>query len=504
MKIKLLILLLLTTIAKAQVGIGTPSPDASSSLDVFSSNTGVLIPRIALTLTTSASPVTAPLESLLVYNTATVADVTPGFYYWSGTAWIRLFDKVGWDLNGNSGVTASNFIGSINAADLILKTTNSEKMRITSAGNVGVGDASPASLFTVGNGDLFQIQSTGHAQGIFGTAASPTFSFVGNTNSGMFRNALNEISFSTAGIEAARFTPTQRFNLTTYGTAASPAISWTTDSNTGFYHSTITDDFGLSTNGFQRMWFSDAGEVYVGATAPILPGDLFCATASNTNAVTSASGNLVWAINGYTAYQGAGVYGLRLAGSPGTWGGVQGELSAGLAAGSRGVYGYAASTNQYGVQGYKPAGGSGFGGLFLNDLGYSGGFFLLSDRSLKRNINPLNNALKTIDKLSFYTYKYKTDEYDVLGDKDQIHYGVMANELKTVLPDLVKTKYIGGDISRADKNEAKNLNKEIDMVNYIELVPIALQAIKEQQELIKQQQIAIEKLQKEVEELKKK
>lgn len=80
----------------------------------------------------------------------------------------------------------------------------------------------------------------------------------------------------------------------------------------------------------------------------------------------------------------------------------------------------------------------------------------------------------------------------------------MANELKIVLPDLVKTKYIGGDISRADKTEYKNINKEVDMVNHIELVPIAIQAIKEQQELIKKQQIAIEKLQKEVEELKKK
>ena len=35
---------------------------------------------------------------MLVYNTATVGDVTPGFYYWDGTQWVRL-------ATGSTGVT---------------------------------------------------------------------------------------------------------------------------------------------------------------------------------------------------------------------------------------------------------------------------------------------------------------------------------------------------------------------------------------------------------------
>lgn len=51
---------------------------------------GILIPRVALTQTTSNAPVGASVAtSLLVYNTATVNDVTPGFYYWDGTQWVR-------------------------------------------------------------------------------------------------------------------------------------------------------------------------------------------------------------------------------------------------------------------------------------------------------------------------------------------------------------------------------------------------------------------------------
>jgi hypothetical protein len=34
-------------------------------------------------------------------------------------------------------------------------------MRVTAAGNVGIGDATPAALFTVGSGDLFQVDTTG-------------------------------------------------------------------------------------------------------------------------------------------------------------------------------------------------------------------------------------------------------------------------------------------------------------------------------------------------------
>lgn len=72
-------------IANAQVGIGTPTPAASSMLDIKADDKGVLIPRVKLSKTTEFSPIDgAQVESLLVYNDATpVNDVTPGFYYWT-------------------------------------------------------------------------------------------------------------------------------------------------------------------------------------------------------------------------------------------------------------------------------------------------------------------------------------------------------------------------------------------------------------------------------------
>jgi len=65
-------------------------PKASAILDVKSVNKGLLIPRINLTSTSSALPVTTPDSSLMIYNKATAGDVTPGYYYWSGAKWIRM------------------------------------------------------------------------------------------------------------------------------------------------------------------------------------------------------------------------------------------------------------------------------------------------------------------------------------------------------------------------------------------------------------------------------
>jgi len=102
-----------------------------------------LIPRIALTQTTSPSPVTSPAQSLLVYNTATINDVTPGYYYWDGSKWVRLLSEKAWLLSGNN-IGASDFLGTTNNMDLKIFTNNSEKMRITSTGRIGINTSSPS------------------------------------------------------------------------------------------------------------------------------------------------------------------------------------------------------------------------------------------------------------------------------------------------------------------------------------------------------------------------
>lgn len=88
-----LIGMLLSFTVKAQVGIGTASPEAA--LDVVSSNSGVLIPRVTLSSKTDNTTVSIPggagiVVSTMVYNDGVGGLKPAGFYYWSGTNWLQL------------------------------------------------------------------------------------------------------------------------------------------------------------------------------------------------------------------------------------------------------------------------------------------------------------------------------------------------------------------------------------------------------------------------------
>jgi hypothetical protein len=184
MKNNLLYLFLLINISTmAQVGVGTTTPQAT--MDITSTNDGLLIPRIALSATNVATVLT-PTTSELVYNTATSAvgpnQVTPGFYYWDGTLWIRLSSGAtnDWALTGNAGTTpGTNFIGTTDAQDLRIKTGGTDRLNIQN--------------------------SNGQLQSYFaGTNTDPAFSWNADPNTGVFRSAADNLSLTTNGIEGLR------------------------------------------------------------------------------------------------------------------------------------------------------------------------------------------------------------------------------------------------------------------------------------------------------------
>ena len=86
------IITMISVISFAQVKIGANATNvnANSVLELESSTKGVLFPRVALTGTANVAPLAAHVQGMTVYNTATTADVTPGMYTNSGTAWVKL------------------------------------------------------------------------------------------------------------------------------------------------------------------------------------------------------------------------------------------------------------------------------------------------------------------------------------------------------------------------------------------------------------------------------
>ena len=106
------------TVLQAQVGINTTAPANGALLDIFSNNGGFLTPRVELSGTDDVTTITPnATPGLLVYNTviagALPIQVTPGFYYWTGSQWQRFYNR-GYGLKFDQGAqTTANTLNTI-------------------------------------------------------------------------------------------------------------------------------------------------------------------------------------------------------------------------------------------------------------------------------------------------------------------------------------------------------------------------------------------------------
>ena len=144
--------LLVNSGAFSQVAIGTTIIENGVQFKVESSNSGVLIPRIALTSRNVVAPVTAtPPAGTLIYNTVTSGNfpynVVPGFYYWDGLEWRAIADtKINKTVKFRNNTTSINFstaggvyVDIFNTVDWNEETTlfqkiNNTDLRITETG----------------------------------------------------------------------------------------------------------------------------------------------------------------------------------------------------------------------------------------------------------------------------------------------------------------------------------------------------------------------------------
>lgn len=122
---------------------GSYSSTATSAvLDLYSTNQGFLAPRVTLTSTSDATTITGTEPNgLMVYNTATAGNVTPGFYYWEGSAWKRLL----------AGTTNLSGAGTLNYVPKWTPdgATLGNSQIFDDATNVGIGSSVPGQKLDV-------------------------------------------------------------------------------------------------------------------------------------------------------------------------------------------------------------------------------------------------------------------------------------------------------------------------------------------------------------------
>lgn len=139
-------------------------------------------------------------------------------------------------------------------------------------------------------------------------------------------------------------------------------------------------------------------------------------------------------------------------------------------------------------------GGEGYAGKFVGDVHISGTLTNPSDKRLKDNIKPLSNAMSLIKKLSPKSYNYKKVEGHGFNP-NTLRYGFIAQEINEILPNLVHdikgdeiqsapSKVAGVDEEDEPSNQITKRQEDYKAINYIDIIPILTQAIKEQQEEI--------------------
>ena len=109
-----------------------------------------------------------------------------------------------------------------------------------------------------------------------------------------------------------------------------------------------------------------------------------------------------------------------------------------------------------------------------------------SDRRLKREIQKINYGLKDILKLNSVQFNWREKR------KGKHDIGFIAQEVQEIIPEIVN------EIPDLENKDNKYLG-----VEYSKVVPILVEAVKEQQEQINKQNVVIDKQQKQIDELKK-
>ena len=121
--------------------------------------------------------------------------------------------------------------------------------------------------------------------------------------------------------------------------------------------------------------------------------------------------------------------------------------------------------------------------IYVNWFYYQN-MYQTSDENLKENIQPLENTLTKLLGLEGKRYRYKSDdEKSVIPDfetkLEQETFGFLAQELEILFPELVDAP---SDVSTHYS------------INYIGLIPVLVEAIKEQQNMIEVLQRSVESL----------
>ena len=518
------------------VGIGITAINSSAKLDIGSTTKGLLLPRMT---GAQRAAIVSPATSLLVYQT----DGTTGFYYYSA-GWKQLGP-----LSANTALSNLSTTTAVNRTLLPSTTASLSLGSLSKKWKKGYfSDSVIAGSLTAGSsGVSIGVKGTGSNYGVYGNSTGGSYGVWGNsTYLGVYGSGANYGVYgygsSGYGVYGAGGTHGVVGSGSSYGLYGSGGTYGVYGSGTSYgVYGKTTDGYGvsaISTNGYglyasntTNSWGAVAYGGYGGSYGSGATYGVYGNTGSGSAVRgVSSSGYGVYGSSNYIGVWGVGDYGLYGSGGRfGVWAngsayGVYGESTDGNG-------GRFYSANGYGIYAITGRADNNWAGVFDGDV-YCYNNYETSDKNLKKNITEFTGAMSIINKLKPKNYEFITEgKLASLNLPRGHHYGLIAQDVELVLPNLVKESVhdlnftkskdiepladgkeaiaIQNDPSAAiQKTPSAAIQKEqvqvaenvtLKAVNYTELIPII---VKGMQELYADKDKKINDLQQQIDELK--
>jgi hypothetical protein len=331
---------------------------------------------------------------------------------------------------------ASNAVVKLNAPSIDDKNTGATKhVTIDASGNVGIGTSSPAQKLSV-TGNIAATGSIDCGTQFLGlstdTAAAPSFSFTGDTDTGMYRAGTNTLGLTTGGtvrlsLSTSSLVSTLPFDAPD-GTAGVPAFTFSGDTDTGIFRPSA-NTLAFTGGGDEAMRITSGGDLRVGATTTAFSERLLVRQTGTSAAAQFYKDNtntnqVIIVLHG-------------------------------------GVTGSATGT----MINFLRATGVSVGSITSTTTATS--YVTSSDYRLKHDIQPMTGALAKVAQLKPVTYKWNED--------DSQSQGFIAHELQEVVPECVT--------GEKDAVDAEG-NPQYQGIDTSFLVATLVSAIQEQQQII--------------------
>lgn len=355
-----------------------------------------------------------------------------------------------WKLLGNGGTDPTkNFVGTTDIKDLVFRTNKIERMRILASGNIGVGK-SPQAFFNIAQKGIVSLSKPG--------------SFLIGSTKGV------NLAMDASNVQARN-------------------------------------------NGSAALLFLNAfgGNVQIGSAKSVvgIAGGTFSAYTLNINASSAAGGiNITDPVdNPAIAFSKSGLNSGAEFSKTSTTSGVETIYSSNSGSGAavsaysvNGIGLYGSSQSFHGVYGFTSGAQSSgdYAGFFNGAVDATGGYYNTSDQNLKKNIEDISKAIDIIKQLRPKHYEFKSDgDYKLMKLPEGEHYGLIAQDVEKVLPELVgnarfETVLANPHPTEEDAKASKTIM--FKTLNYTELIPILIKGMQEQQETIDKQQQQIDQL----------